>query len=159
MTYTNTCLIYQQDKVEKTKVWGLLECLPIPMRYWKSVSLDFITHLPKLEEHEAILVIIDRFSKYITFVPTSKQCSTELMAQFFFRYVVKLWGIPRSIVSDRDSQFIETFQAEFFQFLRKTVNRSSSYHPQKNWVQLLDVAQFYFNCETNLLWGRFHSRL
>ena len=72
MQYTKTCLIYQQDKVEKAKASGLLEPLPVPTRPWESVPLDFITHLPKVGEYDAILVIVDRFSKYATFVPTPK---------------------------------------------------------------------------------------
>ncbi|KAA0063945.1 reverse transcriptase [Cucumis melo var. makuwa] len=103
--YTKTCLICQQDKVEKVKVAGLLDPLPVPTRPWESVSMDFITHLPKVGDFEAILVIIDRFSKYATFFPTTKQCSAEMTAQLFFKHVVKLWGVPTSIVSDRDAQF------------------------------------------------------
>ena len=71
--------------------------------------MDFITHLPKVGDVEAILVTIDRFSKYATFIPTTKLCSAELTAQLFFRHVVKLWGVPTSIVSDRDGRFIGTF--------------------------------------------------
>ena len=73
-------LICQQDKVEKVKVVELLEFLPIPTRPWESVSMDFITHLSKVGDLEAILVIIDRFSNYVTFIPTTKLCSTELTA-------------------------------------------------------------------------------
>ena len=72
MQYTKTCLVCQQDKVEKAKVAGLLEPLEVPTRPWESVSIDFITHLPKVGDYETILVIIDRFSKYATFVPTTK---------------------------------------------------------------------------------------
>ncbi|TYK26611.1 reverse transcriptase [Cucumis melo var. makuwa] len=90
MQYNKTCLIYQQDKLEKVKVARLLNPLPVPTRPWESVSLDFITHLPKVGDFEAILVIIDRFSKYATFIPTTKQCSAEMTAQLFFKHVVKL---------------------------------------------------------------------
>jgi len=136
--------------------------------------LDFITHLPKVGEYDAILVVVDRFSKYATFLPTPKLFSTELTAKLFFKHIVKLWGIPSSIISDRDGRFINTFWTELFAFLRTTLNISSSYHPQtdgqtewfnclleeyvrhfvdahqKNWIQLLDVAQFCFNCHTSL---------
>ncbi|KAA0037591.1 reverse transcriptase [Cucumis melo var. makuwa] len=88
--YTKTCLIYQHDKVKKAKVARLLDPLSFPTRPWESVSMDFITHLPKVGDFEAILVIIDRFSKYATFVPITKQCSTELITQLFFKHVVKL---------------------------------------------------------------------
>ena len=58
MQFTKTCLVCQQDKVDKAKLAGLLEPLPVPSRPWESVSLDFITHLPKVGEFEAILVIV-----------------------------------------------------------------------------------------------------
>ncbi|TYJ98371.1 reverse transcriptase [Cucumis melo var. makuwa] len=153
------CLIYQQDKVEKAKDSRLLDPLPVLIRPWESVSMDFITHLPKVGDFDAILVIFDRFSKYATFIPTTKPCLAEMMAQLFLKHVVKLWGVLTSIVSDRDGRFIGSFWTELFTFLGTSLNISSSYHPQndgqtkrfncmleeylrrqKNWVQLLDVA-------------------
>ena len=131
MQYTKTCLVCQQDKVKKTKVAGLLEPLPVPTRPWESVSIDFITHLPKVSDYEIILVIIDRFLKYATFVPTTKQCSAELTAQLFFGHIVKLWGVPTSIVSDRDGRFIGTVWTELFTFLGTSLNVSSSYHSRR----------------------------
>ncbi|KAA0036006.1 reverse transcriptase [Cucumis melo var. makuwa] len=82
MQYTKMCLICQQDKVEKAKVVGLLKPLLVPTRPWKSVFMEFITHLPKL----------------------------------FFKHVVKLWGVPTSIVSDHNGRFIDTFWTELFTF-------------------------------------------
>lgn len=66
MQYTKTHLVCQQDKVKKAKVARLLEPLKVPTRPWKSISMDFITHLLKVGDFEAILVIIDRFSEYAT---------------------------------------------------------------------------------------------
>ncbi|KAA0045084.1 reverse transcriptase [Cucumis melo var. makuwa] len=140
MQYTKTCLICQQDKVEKVKVAGLLDPLPVPTRPWESVSMDFITHLPKVGDFEAILVIIDRFSKYATFIPTTKQCSAEMIAQLFFKHVVKLLGVSTSIVSDRDGRSIGSFWTELFSFLGTSLNISSSYHPQT------DGQTERFNC-------------
>ena len=100
------------------------------IRPWESVYLDFITHLPKVGEYEPILVIIDRFSNYATFIPTPKICSAELTVQLFFKHIVKLWGISSSIISDRDSRFIRTFWTKLFAFLGTNLNISSSYHPQ-----------------------------
>ena len=90
MKYTKTRLVYQQDKIKKVKVVGLLKPLLILIRPWESVSIDFITHLPKVGDFEAILVIIDQFLKYATFILTTKLCSTKLTTQLFFRHVVKL---------------------------------------------------------------------
>ncbi|TYK23473.1 reverse transcriptase [Cucumis melo var. makuwa] len=105
MQYTKTCLICVQDKIEKVKVAGLLDPLPVPTRPWESVSMDFITYLPKVGDFEVILVIIDHFSKYATFIPTTKQCSVEMTAQLFFKHVVKLWGVPTSITDGQTKRF------------------------------------------------------
>ncbi|KAA0060093.1 uncharacterized protein E6C27_scaffold39G00090 [Cucumis melo var. makuwa] len=155
MQYTKTCLICQQDKVEKVKVAGLLDPLPVPTRSWESVSMDFITHLPKVGDFEAILVIIDRFSKYATFIPTTKQCSAEMTAQLFFKHVVKLWGVPTSIsehilkLPPQTDGHTERFNCMLEEYLRHFVNAR-----QKNWVQLLDIAQFCFNAQTSSSTGR-----
>ena len=100
--------------MERAKLAGLLKPLPVPSRPWENMSLDFITHLPKVGEFEVILVIVDRFSKYATFISDLKLCSAEIIAQLFFKHIVKLWGIPVSIVSDRDARFTRTFWTELF---------------------------------------------
>ncbi|XP_074297249.1 uncharacterized protein LOC141627954 [Silene latifolia] len=93
--YTKTCLICQQDKGEKQKPGGLLNPLPVPTRPWESISMDFISGLPKVGALSVILVIVDRFSKYATFIPLPKACSAEETATMFFRHVVKYWGLPQ----------------------------------------------------------------
>lgn len=92
----------QHDKVENKQPAGLLEPLPIPDRPWESISLDFISALPKSEMFGSIMVVVDRFSKYGTFIPCTKDCTAEEVAKAFFKNVVKYWGLPRHIVSDRD---------------------------------------------------------
>ncbi|KAK3035260.1 hypothetical protein RJ639_034697 [Escallonia herrerae] len=99
--YVKTCLTCQQDKVERRKKAGLLQPLPISTRPWESVSRDFITGLPKVEDLGKILVVVDRFSKYASFIAAPKYCSAEETAQLFFRYVVKYWGMPQDIVTTR----------------------------------------------------------
>lgn len=75
--YVRTCLVCQQDKVEQQRPAGLCSPLPIPERPWESISLDFITSLPKSEGFGTIFVIVDRFSKYAVFVPAPKDCTAE----------------------------------------------------------------------------------
>ncbi|GMP25024.1 hypothetical protein CsSME_00002082 [Camellia sinensis var. sinensis] len=75
--YVCICLTCQQNKVEHKKKVGLLEPLPVPKRSLERVSLDFITRLPKMVDIETILTIVDRFSKYATFVAAPKYVSTE----------------------------------------------------------------------------------
>ena len=87
--YVKTCLVCQQDKVGKSKPAGLLEPLPIAERPWESVSLDFISALPTSEGSGSILVVVDRFSKYGTFIPAPKDCTAEEAGRLFFKHVVK----------------------------------------------------------------------
>lgn len=89
-----------------------LEPLPVPTRPWESVSMDFISALPKVGDYGSILVVVDRFSKYATFIPAPTFCSAEEAARLFFKHVVKYWGIPQNIVSDRDSRFTGRFWTE-----------------------------------------------
>ena len=127
--YTKTCLVCQQDKTDRQKPAGLLQPLPVPSRPWESVSIDFIAGLPRVGEFDHILVVVDRFSKYATFMPVSKYYSAEETAKVFFKHVVKYWGIPKSIVSDRDARFTGSFWSELFKLLGTNLAMSSSYHP------------------------------
>ena len=87
--YVNTCLVCQQDKLEQKSPVGLLEPLPIPDRPWESVSMDFILGLPKAEGYGSIMVVIDRFSKYGTFILAPKHCPADEAARLFLKNVVK----------------------------------------------------------------------
>ena len=102
----------------------------VPGRPWESVSLDFITNLPKTGDLTSILVVVEQFSKYAMFIPAPKQCPAEETARLFFKHVVKYWGVPQNIVSDRDARFIGSFWFKLFNLLGSQLNISSSYHPQ-----------------------------
>ena len=107
--HVKTCLICQLDEVEKRKGAGLLQPLPMPNGPWESLSMDFITRFPKVDGFTSIMIIVGRFSKYASFVLMPKECATELTAKFFMKNIVKLWGIPSDIVSNRDTQLTRRF--------------------------------------------------
>ena len=92
--YTKTCFTCQQDKVDRQKPPRLLELLLVPNRLRESVSFDFITNLRKMGNLTSILVVVDQFLKYATFIPTLKQCPTYKIACLFFKNVVKYWSVP-----------------------------------------------------------------
>ena len=79
--------------------------LPIPTRPWSSVSLDWITDLPPNHYHDAILVVVDRLTKMDVFMPTTKSMSAAVVAALFLREVVRVHGLPESLISDRDTVF------------------------------------------------------
>ncbi|GJU98173.1 ATP-binding cassette subfamily C member 8 [Tanacetum coccineum] len=95
--------------IEQKKSGGLLEPLPTPKGPWESVSMDFITCLPKSERGGSIIVVVDRFSKYGTFIAAPPDVTADDTTKLFFKNVVKYWGVPHVIVSDRDPRFTERF--------------------------------------------------
>ncbi|KAK8646204.1 hypothetical protein V6N13_119998 [Hibiscus sabdariffa] len=113
---------------------------------WESVALDFIVSLPRVGDLGTIIVVVDRFSKYATFIPAPKYCSAEVTAQLVFKHVVKYWGVPQNIVSDRDGRFTGNFWRELFRLLEEYLRHFIQAN-QKEWPQLLDVAQLSFNSQ------------
>ncbi|KAM1508653.1 hypothetical protein ACFX10_017925 [Malus domestica] len=177
-SYVKTCLVCQQDKVEQKQPGGLLEPLPTPSRPWECLTMDFITHLPKSDGCGSIFVVVDRFTKYATFIPAPVECTAEVAARLFLKHVVKYWGVPRSIVSDRDARFTGRFWKELFKLLGSKLDFSTAFHPQtdgqtervnalletylrhyvsanqRDWAKLLDVAQFSYNLQRSESTGK-----
>lgn len=100
--YFKSFLVFEQDKVEQQRLGGLLEPLPVPTHPLESVFIDFIMALPIVYACGSIMVVV-RFSKYSTFIAAPQYCSPETAAQLFLTNVVKLWGVPQTIFSDKDS--------------------------------------------------------
>ncbi|KAE8673495.1 Detected protein of unknown function [Hibiscus syriacus] len=128
--YVKTCLVCQQDKIEQKRPAGLLQPLPIPEKPWETLSMDFIVGLPVSDGFSSIMVVVDRFSKYGTFILASKVCPAEEAARLFLKYVVKYWGVPKTIISDRDTRFTGRFWKELFKLMGSSLNFSTSVHPQ-----------------------------
>jgi hypothetical protein len=72
--------------------------------------MDFITHLPVSSEgYEGIFTVVDRFSKMVKVIPLHESTSALEVAKLFFENIVRTYGLPHSIVSDRDSRFVSKF--------------------------------------------------
>ena len=72
--------------------------------------MDFITHLPVSSNYDGIFTIVDRFSKYVRFIPySSGSADATQIASLFFKNWVCQFGMPKVIVSDRDTRFTSAF--------------------------------------------------
>ena len=89
----------------------------IPEKPWTHISADFITKLPLAQGYDSILVVVDRLTKMVHFIPTTEKTSAEGLAQLFRDNVWKLHSLPKSIISDRGPQFVAGLMRELNEML------------------------------------------
>lgn len=110
--------------------------------------MDFIEAFPKVGGKSVVLTVVDRFSKYAHFIPLGHPYSAASVARAFFDTIVRLHGIPCSIVSDRDTVFTSTFWRELFRMAGVHLNMSSAFHPQSDGQSELvnRIITMYLRC-------------
>ena len=124
------CRVCQVSKGGATNA-RLYMPLPILEGPWTNVSMDFVLSLPWTQKgNDSIFVIVDRFSKIVHFITCKKTADAVNVAQLYFREVYRLHGLPLSIVSDRDTQFLSHFWRCLWQLSHIKLDFSSVYHPQ-----------------------------
>lgn len=128
--FCRKCETCQRTKGPNTLPLGLLQPLPIPDEPWQSISMDLVTDLPPCCGHDSIFVVVDRLTKLIVLTPCKKTITAPQLAQLFIDNVYKRFGMPTSIVSDRDPRFTSHFWKTFMHLLGTQLNMSTAYHPQ-----------------------------
>ena len=148
---------------------GKLRHNKVPEKPQQHILVDFITKLPVSKGHDSILVVCDRFSKMSHFVATTEKTTAESSAELFRDNVWKLYGLPKSVISDRGPQFAAGLTKELNKMLGIETKLSTTYHPetnrqtertnqeleqylrmyvnhrQNNWAKWLATAEFAFN--------------
>ena len=165
-----TCAVAKQQRQNT----GLYTPLPVPDRPWQDLSMDFILGLPKSpRKHDSIFMVVDRFSKIAHFIPCAQTFDATRVAKLFMNEVVRLHGLPKTIVSDRDTKFTSYFWKTLWHMLGTKLKFSTTYHPQTdgqtevvnqslgnllrclvgvhtvNWDLLLSKAEFAYNNSVN----------
>ena len=129
--FVRACDLCQRSKAASGKTAGTLHSLPIPDAPWESVSLDFVTALPKTEGgYDTCCVMVDRLTKMVHLVPTRGLPDSPTTARIFFDNVVRLHGVPRTVISDRGPQFTSKFWDSLCTLIGMRSNLSTAYHPQ-----------------------------
>jgi hypothetical protein len=130
--FVERCYVYQKFKGVLTNAC-LYTPLPVPEVPWLDVIMDFVLGLPRTQRAcDSILVVVDRFSKMAHFVACRKTMDAAWIAHLYFREIVRLHGVPRSITSDRYTKFINIFWRSLWGKLGTKLNFSSACHPQTN---------------------------
>ena len=129
--YVGSCLTCQSNKARNSQLIGLAQPIPHPPRRWNQVTMDLITQLPRTKEgNDAIVVIVDKYSKMIHCIATQTTVTAPQLAKLFFNEIVKHHGLPSSIISDRDPRFTSSFWQQLWKQLGTKLAMSTAYHPQ-----------------------------
>ncbi|KAJ9532073.1 hypothetical protein QJQ45_003746 [Haematococcus lacustris] len=130
--YVRQCDACQRNKPSTRLKAGKLQPLSIPGRRWESISMDMIVKLPKSgkQNYDSIMVYVDRLSKMVHLVPTHEAISAADAARLFYREVVRLHGLPASVVSDRGPIFNSQYWRHVCELCHTQLCMSSAYHPE-----------------------------
>ncbi|KAL0541244.1 hypothetical protein IC582_021286 [Cucumis melo] len=129
--FVSKCLVCQQVKAPRQKPAGLLQPLSVPKWKWENVSMDFITGLPRtLMGFTVIWVVVDRLTKSAHFIPGKSTYTASKRAQLYMSEIVRLHGVPVSIVSDRDARFTFKFWKGLQAAMGTRLDFSTAFHPQ-----------------------------
>ncbi|RVW58912.1 Transposon Ty3-I Gag-Pol polyprotein [Vitis vinifera] len=125
------CLVCQQVKAEHQRPAGSLQPLAIPEWKWEHITMDFVIGLPRtLGGNNAIWVIVDRLTKSAHFLPMKVNFSLDRLASLYVKEIVRMHGVPVSIVSDRDPRFTSRFWHSLQKALGTKLSFSTAFHPQ-----------------------------
>jgi hypothetical protein len=98
---------------------------------WDQIAMDFVVGLPRAPtRQDAIWVIIDRLTKSTHFLPINITDYLDKVAEMYVREIVRLHGVPVSILLDRDLRFTSKFWERWEDAMGTKLNFSTAYHPQ-----------------------------
>ena len=160
--FVRRCLTSQQVKTELKRHTELLQPLEVAEWKWEHVTIDFVTHLPRTSRrHDAVWVIVDRLTNSAHFLVVRMTFTLEEFCKLFIREIVRLHGVPVSIVSDRDPRFTAHFWKSFQKATGTQLMMSTAFHPQtdgqlERTIQVLEdmlrvcIQDFKGSCEEHL---------
>ena len=109
---------------------GLLNPILIPQWKWDNIAMDIVSSLPLTQKkHDSVWVIIDKLTKSAHFIPIRIDYSMDRLVELYVDEIVRLHGVPLSIVSDRDPRFTSRFWKELQLTLGTRLNFNIAFHP------------------------------
>jgi hypothetical protein len=139
--YVKWCVMCYNCNPTNRKM-GLYSPLPIPSHPWESISMDFVGGLPMSNGgHDYLYVVVDRLSKMCILMPCKKKIIVEKTVNLFFQYVWVHFGLPTSIISDRDTRFLGDFWTSLWRMMDTKLKRSTAFHP---WTKVVNRTMVLF---------------
>lgn len=132
-TFVCSCVACARGKSSHLPSGVLLQPLPIPCAPWEDIAMDLIVGLPTTESgSDAVVTIGCRLTKMAHFVPTKQSATAEELANILIKEVIRLHGVAKSIVSDRDARFTSELWAQLCKKLNIRKCMTTSYHLQSD---------------------------
>jgi transposase InsO family protein len=171
LSYVRHCNECGMNKPRRIGFAPSLKPLPVPLRPFYSLTMDFITDLPPEDGYDMILVVVDRFSKRVAFEVGRKDQSAEEWAKCLWDNVIckRGYGLPNTLTTDRDARFTAALWKAVFKLAGTRLIYTTAYHPsadgqservnqeleitlrfyvdalQGGWKEFLPTVEFYFN--------------
>jgi hypothetical protein len=118
-------------KAEHQRPVGLLQLLEIPVCKWDDISMDFVVGLPRTQRgHGAAWVIVDRLTKVAHFILVREDYRAPKLMDLYIEHILRLHGVPRSIVLDRGTQFTAYFWKSLHGSLGMSLDYTTAFHLQ-----------------------------
>jgi hypothetical protein len=128
--YVSRCMTCNKAK-SRLNPHGLYMHLSVPSAFLEDISMEFVLGLPRTKRRrDSIFVVVDHFSKMAHFIPYHKSDNASHVAELFFTKIVRLQGVPNSIVSDRDAKVLSYFWRTLWFKLGTKLLFSTTCHPQ-----------------------------
>ena len=176
--YVQGCVKCQQNKVQHQRKAGELHPLEIPEGSWQDISINMIGPLPRSNGMDAIVVIMDQFTKIIRLKATTTSILSEGITKIYRDEIWKIHGVPKMILNNRGLQFASKFMEDFTKVLGTKRKLSTVYHSQTDgqterinqeigtflqhyvnykqddWTEWLAMAEFAYNDKKHATTGK-----
>ena len=131
--YVKGCALCQRNKPSHERTQSMPQPLEIPARPYQQISMDFIMPLPVTKAgNDAILVVVDKLTKQVTYIPHRTTATAADVGNLLYQWVVRVHGVPESILSDRDVRFTSAYWATLWSKLGTSLAMGTAYHPQSD---------------------------
>jgi hypothetical protein len=132
--YCRSCEMCARSKGECRAPAGKLHPLPIATRPWESIGTDFIGPFLEVDGFNYLWVVICRLSLMVHLIPINTKTTATQLSSIYMREVVRLHGLPSSIVSDRDPKFMSKWWRELHRIMGTKLLMSTLFHPQTDGI-------------------------
>ncbi|GJW66786.1 putative reverse transcriptase domain-containing protein [Tanacetum coccineum] len=138
-------------KAEHQRPFGLLQQHEIPEWKWERIAMNFFMKLPRSSGHDAIWVIVDRFTKSAHFLPIREDYKMDRLARLYLSEIIAKHGVPILIIFDCDSRFTSRFWQSMQEALGTRLDNEYVLPSIDRWSKRAYIMDFEGSWDVHLL--------